>query len=209
MPQSSKTRRILSGERVFTCGRTGSGKTYIARHLCARVSRLIVLDGKGSLFTWGLDDWNRNTARALAGGKPVRARVVADVDSPGQTWESAMRAVWEAGDCTLFVDEVYSIVEPGRPAPAVMSAIWTRGREYGIGAWASTQRPASVPLFTISEAGHYFVFRLTLEEDRKRMASFMGPEVMKPIRDKHGFYYMGAEDDSPAYHPIFSKGVRL
>jgi hypothetical protein len=51
----------------------------------------------------------------------------------------------------------------------------------------------------MSEAEHYFCFRLTLEEDRKRLAAFIGPEVLNTIRDKHGFYYMSAEGDSPLY----------
>jgi hypothetical protein len=114
-------------------------------------------------------------------------------------WEDVFGLCFAAGNLTIYVDEAYTLSEPGARPGAMLRAIWTRGREFNIGAWAATQRPTWLPLFILSEADYYFVFRLTLSDDRRRMAEFMGEEVMRPIKDRHGFYYMGAVDDEPQY----------
>jgi tRNA uridine 5-carbamoylmethylation protein Kti12 len=191
---------VKSNERVLLTGKTGSGKTYAAELLTRPLPRLIVLDPKGTLGAWGLAPFDREARRLLRNGDPIRARVVVSFNKPSdETWEDAFLAVLNAGDCTLYIDEIYGVVDPGAKPPPLLNAIWTRGRELGIGGWGATQRPVWVPMFVLSEAEHFFCFRLTVEEDRRRMSSFMGDRVMEPIRDKHGLFYMHAEDDEPMY----------
>jgi DNA helicase HerA-like ATPase len=199
---ASTTVTIKSYERVFFCGRTGSGKTFAAKHICARLPRLVVLDPKGTLTDWNLEPWDRETRRLLRQGYPVRARVVVPFGADAtEIWEEAFYAVYSGGNCTLYIDEVYGVVEPGSKPPSGLTAIWTRGRELKVGGFASSQRPTWVPLFILSEADHLFTFRLSLEEDRRRMAAFMGPEVEGVIRDLHGVYYSHATWDRPLYVP--------
>jgi hypothetical protein len=193
---------IKDSDRVFFTGKTGSGKTYAARFITRSFPRLIVLDPKGTLGgpEWALDPWDRESRRALRNGRPVRARVTvpfgADVED---IWDDVFNRVYQAGDCTVYIDEVYGVVLPGsRPSPG-LTGIWTRGRELNIGAFAASQRPVWVPLFILSEAEHFFMFRLSLSDDKRRMSEFMGPTVEQVIRDKHGVYYSHAEDDDPAY----------
>jgi hypothetical protein len=162
---------------------------------------LVVLDPKGTLGGWDLVPWDETAKEKLRAGEPIRTRVVSsslsmDLD---ELWLDAMLEVYAAGDCTLYIDEIYSVVPPGSRPSTAMVGIWTRGREFNIGGWATSQRPSWCPLFVLSEADQYFMFRLTVDEDRKRMASFMGEEVRTPIVDKHGFYYSNAEADAPIY----------
>jgi energy-coupling factor transporter ATP-binding protein EcfA2 len=195
--------RILTDERVFICGKTGSGKTTLAKWLTKSVSRLIVLDSKGTLGNWNLAPFDREAREKWEGGERCRVRVVApldDLDSEeGFDWSEVFAFALSVGNVTLYIDELFAIVEPGRRASNAMSACYTRGREFGIGVWASTQRPSWVPMFTISESEHYFLFRLTLAKDRQTMAAFMTEQVETPIQDPHGFYYMNAQDDAPKY----------
>ncbi len=195
---------IRTDERVFICGKTGSGKTTLAKYLTAPVPRLIVLDSKGTLADWGLSEWNDESRQKFLEGERARVRVLAPLDDdsdPGEFWNDVFRFAFDAGNVTIYIDELFAIVEPGARAPSYMSACYTRGREFGIGVWASTQRPSWVPLFTMSEAEHYFMFRLTLAKDRQTMAAFMTEEVEQPIRESHGFYYMAAAADAPRYIP--------
>lgn len=181
-------------------GKTGSGKTYLARRLLAHAPRLVVLDPKGRLDDWQCEDASRDTSRRLAAGDPVRVRYrVTGPDDDDDLWTRALTDAYEAGDVVVYIDELYGVVEPGQRAPGILSAAYTRGREYGVGVWAATQRPTWIPLFALSESDHYFVFRLTLAEDRKRLAAFMGTDVETPITDPHGFFYARAVDDAPAY----------
>lgn len=199
---------IKATDRVFACGKTGSGKTYLMERLTQNLKRLIVLDGKGTLGTWGLEEWNRESRAMLKNQEPVRVRVVWDI---GQDvfdfWENVLEEIYNAGNVTVYCDELYSLTDkPGLVQPA-LRAIYTRGRELNIGAWAATQRPVSVPLVTMSEAEHFFCFRLTMDDDRARVAEFMTQAVRDPIQERHGFWYMFAEQDSPTYIPQLESGM--
>jgi hypothetical protein len=176
--------------------------------LTRSLKRLVVLDGKGTLAPWGLLEWTRESRSMLKNGEEVRVRVAWDI---GQDvfdfWEGVLEEVYNAGNCTVYCDELYALTEkPGMVQPA-LRAIYTRGRELNIGAWAATQRPVSVPLVTLSESEHFFMFRLTMDDDRARMAEFMTQVVREPIQDRHGFYYMFAEEDQPIYIPQLQSGM--
>ena len=89
-------------------------------------------------------------------------------------WDPYIDAVMERENITLYIDEVYGVVQ-GRNATDALRAVITRGRELGIGVWSATQRPKDIPLIVISEADWFFMFQLRVEGDRKRMAEFMAP----------------------------------
>lgn len=192
--------KLLSNQRVFFCGKTGSGKTYLAEHLTRRLHRLVVLDGKGTLDKWRLDPWNRESKRLLREGEAVRARVLWDINTePVEFWSEVMSECYNARNVTVYIDEVYRVVEPQTKVPNIFNALYTQGRELGIGVWASTQRPTWIPLVCMSESEHYFMFHLNMEKDKATMAAFMGEQVEKKISDPHGFYYSFQEWTSPVY----------
>lgn len=176
-----------SASRVFVAGKTGSGKTTLVRELLTPVKRLLVLDPKGTLNVpeWNLTDWSDRGRRALLAGDDVRLRVPAPLDG---NWEPYCEAAYEAHELTVFIDEMYGVVPPGRRPSDSLVALYTRGREFEIGVWAATQRPVWVPLFAKSEAEWTFIFRLRLEDDRVHMAKLCGPAVENPIPDDFGFY---------------------
>lgn len=191
---------LNSSDRVFICGKTGSGKTYLSKHLTGSLKRLVVLDGKGTLDDWRLEPWGRQAERDLLNGKPVRIRALPGIDDDYlEYWDKVLGACYMAGDVTVYIDELYSVVPPNQNASNTLWACYTRGREFGLGIWAATQRPVWVPIIALSEAEHYFMFRLNMQVDRHRMAEFMTEEVESIIRDKHGFFYMQAEEDRPKY----------
>ncbi len=194
---------IYSNERVFICGKTGTGKTTLARYLLRQMSRLVVIDSKGSLSDWDLDPWDdRQTRIDLERGDPARLRVLPPLhDDPDPFYAEVFATSLQARNLVVYVDELYAVVPPGaRPAPE-MAALWTRGREYGIGAWAATQRPVWVPLFALSEAEHIFMFRLNVFDDRKRLAAFTSEDVLTRVADPHGFFYQQSDWDEPVYVP--------
>lgn len=191
---------LKTNERVFITGKTGSGKTYLAHYLTRACPRLVVLDGKGTLAPWNLEPWDPETRDKLRQGEPIKIRAVLPWKAdPALFWPSVLYEIYQAGNVTVYTDEMYIISPPGKPIPDMLWALYTRGRELGIGMWGSSQRPAWIPLFCMSESEHYFMFRLQLDDDKKRMSEFMGKGIFPPIRDEHGFYYSRAEWDEPGY----------
>lgn len=199
---------IRSDERVAIVGKTGSGKTYLSRVLTWGLERLVCFDPKSTLGLaqdWRLEDWTAKGRRDLLAGKPVRLRVPGPSpdDNPETYWLPYLRDLYDAGDVVLFIDEVYGVIPPGKTPSPELTALYTRGRELGIGVFAASQRPKLVPLFMLSESDWFFTFRLLLEDDRKRMAEVCGPDVMASPSDPYGFWLYNVAWDAP----IYSKGI--
>jgi hypothetical protein len=202
---------IEADERSYIVGRTRSGKSTLARYLLRSPRRLVACDPKRSLGDWKLESWNRETREALLEGRDVRVRVTPEPGAkPEEFWETILRTVFNAGDCILYVDEVYLLTESESPTgyPPALRDIWTGGGEQGIGAFAISQRPRFIPKYLISEAEHFFVFRLLLEADRQYVADFTHPRLEQkiPLEHKHGFWYMSIFDDEPIYIPQLETG---
>lgn len=189
---------IQASDRVAFVGRTGSGKTYLARGLLRGVRRLVVFDPKGTLRTgWNLKDWNFFQAQKLRMGRPCRIRVPAPLDG---NWEPFFEACYNAGNVTVYIDEAYGVLSaPGARPGRYLNALYTRGRELNIGTWAATQRPAWIPLVMLSEADWLFVFRLQLVEDRKRLSQIIGPDAHTELREHNVLAYNQHWNDPQFY----------
>lgn len=207
--QTFDRQTIKTSQRVFTAGKTGSGKTYLWRHMLSSVPRLVVLDGKGTLSNWGLADWeDREQRRDFGRGNPARLRVLAPAGERdlNEFWDDILWECYQTQDVLIYCDELYAVNQPNKPALPALHAVYTRGRELNVGMISVTQRPTWIPLVVMSEADWFFCFRLQLHEDRQRIAAFMGPDVLTPPRDKFGFYYMASEDDKPRYVRQYTAG---
>lgn len=195
---------IESGQRIAAVGKTGSGKSFLMRYLTSPqlgMRRLIVCDPKAMVDPeqWQLTWADGKAIRDLERGKDARILVRG---YQLEDWEYWLQAAWNVGNVVVYIDELYAMVNFGRsPAPPILSRLYTQGRERLIGVWGATQRPAWVPMFTLSESDWFFAFRTQLAKDRERLAELMGEEVMQPIRDIHGFYMYSTEWESPVYVP--------
>lgn len=190
---------IKSNERVMLVGRTGSGKTFLAERLTAPLRRLVIVDPGGVLekrFQPHIA-WEKGIKELEEG---LAARIYLSLDNPYE-YESYFAHIYErVPNVTVYIDELYGVALPTRPSQGLW-ALYTRGRGRGIGVWASTQRPRFVPRFTLSESEWFFVFRLTVADDRKFLGSIIHKAVENEIKksDPHGFYYTRINWDKPRY----------
>lgn len=193
---------VRANDRVSFVGKTGSGKTYLAKHVCSPLSRLIVFDSKGTLgggSGWNLTD-DRGILRELKRGGPGRLRIQTPTDRDWRPW---INLLWELTPITLYIDELMAVV-PRYHTLVELDDLYTRGRELGIGVFGSMQRPVWVPPFVLSESTWIFLFRVT-REDRKVVAAWGDDDntLMTPIPDDHGFYTYKQGWRKPIYTPRF------
>lgn len=202
---------IGPNQRVIAVGKTRSGKSVLVRTYLAGYRNVVCLDTKGDV-KWPeagrvpvythLKDLGQ-----LGAGKAIFRPKLSE-RSP-EHYDAFFRWIFERGNTILWVDEIYSICE-GQEIPFYLKALLTQGAALGIGVWICTQRPKFVPNFCFSEAEHFFVFRLNLEEDRAKVASWAGKSVMDNPPGKHGFWYVNPDMDHPVLVPQglkFSKGA--
>ena len=200
--EDERTIEIYDNQRGFITGKTGSGKTFFARHITRTLPRLVVFDPKFTLADWGLEAWNRETRRALSEGDPIQLRVTwTERGESTVFWEDVMWEVLEAGNCLLYIDELYSLSAQGKWIPEALQRIYTQGRELGVGAIGVAQRPRFIPQFVITECEWFMRFRLQKKDDRMYMSEFMGDEVIEriPASDPHGFWYYNVGWNEPLY----------
>lgn len=191
---------IKSNERVAIAGKTRSGKTTLARHLAKPIWRLLVFDSKRKLTDWNTEPWGEESRNKLLKGERARVRLVPEYNQdPNPLWEEGFDFAMVIGDCTIVIDEAFSVFEKPYSVSPTARSVWTQGAEFGVGVIACTQRPAGIPLFILSESEYYFCFRLTLAKDRERMSEFMGEEVKQYVTDKHGFYFYSVDESEPIY----------
>jgi energy-coupling factor transporter ATP-binding protein EcfA2 len=156
--------RILRSERVAFLGPTGSGKSVLAKALIASQKNVIIVDTKRK------EDWS-DVAEIVSERDVFRCgrgryvfRVPRDFLIDPSLPEKFFRWALDAGGRVIYVDELLDII----PTPG-LKILATQGRAAGVGLWTATQRPSGVPLYTISETQHMFVFYLRLERDRERI----------------------------------------
>jgi len=202
---------VRSDERAAFVGKTGSGKSFLANHAFVKaLRRVVVFDPKGDIGPeWNLEPPTRANIQAIRNGQPVRVRIPPQMDGDWREW---LELIYQAGQrhpqahITLYIDEMYLVVPPGKRPPELLTALYTTGRALGIGVWAATQRPSWVPMIMFSEAEWFFVFRLSMADDRKRAAGFTTQEIENPVRNKHGFYVYNVEWEQSRYFTQYTGG---
>ena len=183
---------IRADEHVFIAGRTGSGKTWLARKYLAGYRNVVALDTKGTL-AWPEAGPELATVTRLSelggvkGGRVIYRPVFEELNL--ESYDRFFSWAYLRGDTIVWVDELMSVAPGPLKMPESYRACLTRGRERRVAVWSLTQRPSGVPLVALSEATHVFAFDLTLEDDRKRLVSATGQKEFFERPGRYAFWY--------------------
>ena len=189
--------QIKPDEHVFVAGRTGSGKTFLTKKYLLFAPKVYCLDLKKTLRWGGIPDDQIDYLETLE--KVVKSKKQKVIYQPNWKemeagyYNEFFKFIYEKEECICWIDETMGIGTAVK-YPEYYKAILTRGRELGISVWSCTQRPASIPIISMSEATHYFVFDLNMRKDRQRIAEISGADEFNRKPGKYVFWYYHMTD---------------
>jgi DNA helicase HerA-like ATPase len=194
--------RIGREDRVDFFGRTGSGKTTLARSLL-HMSELpfVVFDPKHRYTDGQVPVGTRYSKRRRE--QIVRSPAELTGADEAYFWDEQFYNVWKDGGRILYVDEVTLVNPSARVLLPEYSRCIKTGRERGVGVWNGSQRPKDIPSAVFTEAEHFCVFRLQWSLDRVKVGQFTSDEIGSHLEElhrggraaKHDWCYYNVDDD--------------
>lgn len=205
--------KISPSDRVSIVGKTGSGKTYLARRLLSNMALeakklpfyypVIILDNKGHMETFrGFGKRIRRLKKlkdALVSSVPIITYTPDETEQNEKYYTGFFDFLYKLNvPMLVYVDEL-ALVGTGNDMPESYEKFMKQGRERMQALWAATQNPVFVAHDFFSNADHFFIFDLMLESDRNKMAAFAGSPVKERPEDKHGYFYFSTDARNPEY----------
>jgi DNA helicase HerA-like ATPase len=210
--------RLNPGERGLIVGQTGSGKTYGAAWMLRySTQRVVVFDTKHEplfeqlprddesleivstvpemLTAWR--DTRRGPDYLIVRPPPALMADPFEIDA-------YLYALYDnAKNALVYVDEAYQLHRNAQAGPGLI-ALLTRGRARALTTLISTQRPAWLSRFALTESQKFYLFRLIDRADWARLSEII-PNIPREgikLEPYHFLYYKQGEDDYTEMAPL-------
>jgi hypothetical protein len=176
--------RIKLGERGVAIGGSGTGKSELVLRLLPLRGRLLVLDPKRMFDAEYLGLNIIDDPRKFGNRSRILYRPKDSLLSDIPAYDQAVKTFYNKGECTIYSDDLVGIMDRNR-YPNSLKLAYMLGRSKNVSCIASVQRPANVPTFVLSESNHFFVFKLVMPQDVKKMRELLhdyNPELIEQNR---------------------------
>lgn len=199
-----ETNFIRPSEHVFVAGSTGSGKSVLADVFTAGMPETVIkIDIKNDTFArrkngepvWRglvegrdfdiverLDDVRKSEANKII---YVPGFEEADPDH----YDELCKYVYDTGFTRLWIDELMLFCESAVRYPKYLKALLVSGRTRDATVFCCTQRPYGIPPVVTGNCQHFFVFRLTNDQDRQKLAAVTGCQKLLIPPERYAFWY--------------------
>lgn len=196
---------LRSGDRGVIVGKSGSGKTFLGLEIARHMPRpLVIVDTKYSASIKSFAEENGfpivSTIKKAPDDVCIWRPTDIDLADP-KLLDEGLQRLLDGKPCSVYIDELYQFHINGKAGPGLIG-LYTRGREAGFCTLGGAQRPVWISLFCLTEANHFYIMRLDLPQDTKRMADVSGsPEVAEWVPNRW-FWYIEEGDDPVLMHPL-------
>jgi energy-coupling factor transporter ATP-binding protein EcfA2 len=155
-------------EVVLIAGRTGTGKSTLARSLYGLWDRRIIFDPQ------------REHARSEA----TRVHAFAPFHVCLYNAEDAARLALDAGNCVLVLDDAYAFIR--HPLPDTIKEVVNGGRHRGVSIIAIIQRLPDVSPDVRAQADVFVSFKAVMESDIDKLDKDWGfnPDVIRSLQER-------------------------
>jgi hypothetical protein len=209
--------RIDPTERWLFLGKTGAGKTELVKSLLREVSKLYPVAVIDPNELW-LGKGKGRKKNEWAGRKEVGSidkphlvetfnpkwRVQCfqpDEDEP-EKLEKFCNEIMRKEDMFVYFDETEGIATATH-VPKFIRVLWKRGRAHHIGAWAATQVPKGIPRIFKSQAEHFVVMKVGIEDaDFASEIAHVNEKLVAELRRYEYIYYNHDMDKGEWHLPI-------